>query len=376
MFEINITEIVLYVFFAAVAVQAAIYLFVYPSLLVPPKKIDNTVELPVSIIICARNEEKNLRKHLPSILNQDYPHFEVIIVDDCSDDGTVLFLKQMEAKFPRLRTTRLNPDNKFRHGKKLALTVGIKAAKHELLLMTDADCKPDSLNWLRSFVQKFSNGKSIVLGYGGYVHKKGLLDKLVRYDTMSVAITYLSAARWGMPYMGVGRNMAYSKELFFNNKGFASHYGFISGDDDLFINEVATRANTTVNLDKGSATRSVQVRSFIHWVYQKKRHLSSSQKYRSATKTYLSVEPISRLLYYVVGLASIILFFDTYYLDYILIAIAVRQILQLLVFKLSMHRLGERNLLLYSPVFDAIQPIIYLIFFSNNFIAGGPKKWK
>lgn len=376
MFEINITEIILYIFFAAAAVQVVLYFLVYPAMLIPPRKIENTVELPVSLIICARNEEKNLRKHLPSILAQDYLHFEVIVVDDCSEDGTEFYLKQMEAKHPRLRSTRLNPDNKFRHGKKLALTVGIKSAKHELILLTDADCKPDSNNWLRSFVRKFSNGKRIVLGYGGYVHRKGLLDKLVRFDTVSVAISYFSAARWRMPYMGVGRNLAYSKELFFDNKGFASHYGFISGDDDLFINEVATSSNTTVNLDKGSATRSVQVRSFVHWIYQKKRHLSSSKKYRAATKLYLGIEPLSRLLYYVAGVGSLVIFSDTIYLQYILIAIAVRQFLQLLVFKLSMYRLGERNLLLYSPLLDVLQPFIYLIFLSNNFIAGGSKRWK
>lgn len=376
MLEINISEIVIFIFFAAAAVQTILYLFVYPALLVPPKKIENTVEMPVSVIICARNEEKNLRKHLPLILAQDYPQFEVIVVDDCSDDGTEFLLKQMEAKHPNLRSTRLNPDNKFRHGKKLALTVGIKSAKYETLMLTDADCRPDSEGWLRSFVRKFSGGKTIVLGYGGYIHKDGLLDKLVRFDTIFVAINYLSAARWGMPYMGVGRNLAYSKELFFKNKGFATHYGFISGDDDLFVNEVATKANTTLNLDEGSITRSVQVRSFIHWVYQKKRHLSSSQKYRSATKLYLGIEPLSRLLYFMSGTAALAIFYKSDMLQLILIAIGVRQLVQLVVFKLSMRRLGERNLLLYSPIFDALQPIIYLIFFSNNLFAGGPKKWK
>ncbi len=376
MFEINITEIVLYLFFAAAAVQAVLYIFIYPALLVPPKKIENTVELPVSVIICARNEEKNLRKHLPMIMAQDYPNFEVIVVDDCSDDGTEFLLKQMEAKHPNLRSTRLNPDNKFRHGKKLALTVGIKSAKYDTLMLTDADCIPDSEGWLRSFVRKFSSGKTIVLGYGGYIHKEGLLDKLVRFDTVFVAINYLSAARLGMPYMGVGRNLAYSKELFFRNKGFASHYGFISGDDDLFINEVANSTNTTLNLEEGSATRSVQVRSFIHWIYQKKRHLSSSQKYKSTTKLFLGIEPLSRLFYFMAGTAALAFFYDTNHLQYILIAIGLRQLLQLLVFKLSMRRLGEQNLLLYSPIFDALQPIMYLVFFSNNLFAGGPKKWK
>lgn len=376
MFEINITEIALYAFGIATIIQIIWHLFIYPSIIIPPKKILNTVKNPVSVIICARNEGDNLKQYLPLILKQDYPDFEVIVVDDCSEDDTEFILKRLETEYKNLRSTKLYKDPKFNHGKKLALTVGIKSAKNDVLLLTDADCYPESDQWLKSFVKRFSHGKEIVLGYGGYIPKKGFLDKLIRFDTMNVAMNYLSAARIGLPYMGVGRNLAYKKDLFFNNKGFASHYGLLSGDDDLFINEVATRKNTTVLLDKGTGTRSVQSTCFRNWIYQKRRHLTTGKRYKFGTKLFLGFEPLSRVSFFIGGIICLLAFRETIYFNYILYAIGIRQLLQLITFKLAMVRLSERNLLVYSLLFDFLQPIIYTVFISNNFIARRRKKWK
>jgi poly-beta-1,6-N-acetyl-D-glucosamine synthase len=372
----NFAEILFVLFLAAAGLQLFWYLFVFPAMLVPARRILNTTATPVSVIVCARNEEENLRAHLPVLLQQDYPDYEVIIVDDSSDDGTELLLKQMQQKYKHLRCTRLNDDKKFKHGKKLALTVGIKAASNQLLLLTDADCCPVSDQWVRSFAQRYTQGKEIVLGYGGYERKPGLLDKIVRLDTLSVAANYLSAARIGLPYMGVGRNLSYKKELFFKNKGFASHYKMLSGDDDLFISEVAKKANCTVLVSKDSFTRSKQVDTLRDWRYQKRRHLSTSKEYRFFTKLFLAAEPVSRIAYFLLGIS---LFFAPLTQTMLLTAAYAaggRQILQLAVTKLNMAKLGERNLLLYSPLFDIAQPAIYAVFFVNNYFAKGRKKWK
>jgi len=373
MFEINITELSLYTFCVASALQIVWHIAIYPAISIRPKKILNTIQYPVSVIICAKNEGENLKKHLPLILKQDYPDFEVIVVDDCSDDDTEYILNQLKRDHKHLRSTRLFSDPKFRHGKKLALTVGIKSANNDILLLTDADCYPESDQWIKQFSQRFSSGKTVVLGYGGYVSNSGLLDKLIRFDTTYIALNYLSAARIGIPYMGIGRNLAYKKDLFFNNKGFASHYGLLSGDDDLFINEVATSKNTTVLVEKDAATRSLQSKTFKEWVFQKRRHLTTSKKYKLGTKLYVGLEPFSRILYFLSGALTVISFKNTVFVEYILAMIVLRQLLQLAIFKIAMVHLGERNLLLYSPLFDFLQPIIYTIFISRNIIVNSKK---
>jgi poly-beta-1,6-N-acetyl-D-glucosamine synthase len=204
----------------------------------------NAAAIPVSVVICARNEARNLSDFLPAVLAQDYPHYEVIVVNDCSYDSTADVLKSFEHKHANLKIITVKEDPIHQHGKKFAIMVGIKGASHDLVLFTDADCKPASKQWLRAMTRGVKGEKEIVVGYSKYEKLPGLLNKLIRYDTFHIALQYLSFAKAGSPYMGVGRNLGYKKSLFFHNKGFASHYHIDSGDDDLFINEVATATNT------------------------------------------------------------------------------------------------------------------------------------
>jgi len=196
---------------------------------------------PVSVIICAQNEAENLKNNLPAILEQNYENFQVIVVNDCSTDNSQDILSEMMTRYPNLYVTRIDKDEKFSHGKKLALTVGIKAAKNEWLLFTDADCKPADKNWIASMASNFTEKTDIVLGYGGSIKSKGLLNRLIRFDNLFIALQYFTFARAGIPYMGVGRNLAYRKSLFFKARGFASHHHIISGDDDLFVNQNASK---------------------------------------------------------------------------------------------------------------------------------------
>ena len=255
-------------------------------------------KFPVSIVICARNEAISLQKNLPAILEQDYSDFEVIVVNDCSEDNTDMVIAELRQTYPHLRSTTINKDKKFTHGKKLALAVGIKGAEHEWLILTDADCKPTSKNWIYSMQHNFSEDASIILGYGGYRRRKGLLDKFIRFDTLYIAMQYLGLAISGKPYMGVGRNLAYRKSLFFKSKSFSQHSHLLSGDDDLFINQVATKNNTKVELHKDSQVVSEPVRTWRKWMQQKRRHLTTFSYYRSGSKFYLGLELLSRILFY------------------------------------------------------------------------------
>ena len=266
----NPLYIILIVFGFSFLIQIYYYIIYYSRIIFyrSKKNIDDLKE-PVSVVICARNEEQNLEKNLPSILTQDYPNYEVIVVNDCSEDESEFVLERFQKKFKHLRTTTIKPDEKFYHSKKLALTIGIKAAKYEHILLTDADCYAESNRWIEKMKSNFSEKTDIILGYGGYKREKKLINNLIRFDTLFIAIQYLTFALAKKPYMGVGRNLAYKKSVFFKNKGFASHNHVASGDDDLFINQVANKKNTKIEISKESITRSIAESTLTEKSYQK-----------------------------------------------------------------------------------------------------------
>lgn len=352
--------ILVYCILSVLAVQFLYYLFFYLRISFVRRKKNSGAMVPVSVIVCAKNAADYLQDFLPLVLEQDYPEFEVVVVNDCSYDDTETVLARLSNKYKHLRHTSLFEDAKFKHGKKLALTVGIKSAKHETLVLTDADCYPTSDKWLQAMVSNFSDTKTIVLGYGGYEAKKGILDKIIRYDALFIAMNYLSFAHAGVPYMGVGRNLAYKKKVFWDNNGFESHYFLTSGDDDLFINEVANKKNTTIDLSKDSITRSIQKSSFKEWYFQKKRHSVTSKLYKRKHKMLLGLEPFTRVLTYLFVCAYLIMSFDYFYY-YVIGGFALRLVIQLFVIKLAMKRLDEKKLLLYSPLIDMIIPFFYFI---------------
>lgn len=220
----------------------------------------------------------------------------------------------------------------------------------------------------------FSDSKSIVLGYGGYEHKKGLLNNLIRFDTFFIALQYAGFALAGKPYMGVGRNLAYRRSLFFNNKGFARHSNLQSGDDDLFINEVATKTNTAVVIDPESFTRSIPKTTFTAWLAQKKRHLTTGKYYRGNHKLLLGAENISRILFY---LFFILMLVNQTYLYLTLALFIIRLTTQLAIFKTAMKRLNEKDLLLSSLVYDIVLPVINgILVILNSLSRKKQHKWR
>jgi cellulose synthase/poly-beta-1,6-N-acetylglucosamine synthase-like glycosyltransferase len=327
---------------------------------------------PVSVIICARNEEENLRNNLPLVLEQDYPEFEVIVVNDASADKTEEVLRDMKLKYPHLRTSNIEANLHRKRGKKLALTIGLKAARHAWVLLTDADCKPAGKEWLGRMQRNFTEDTGIVLGYGPYEHRKGLLNLVIRYDSFFIALQYFGYALAGFPYMGVGRNLAYRKKLFFDNKGFASHYDLDSGDDDLFINEVTRETAAKVELAAESYTFSEPESSWKNWYYQKKRHLTTGPRYNTLTKFLLGLEIMSRLAFYASFAA--VLFYQLI-LPVALGIFILRMLSTIVIIKLAMSRLRERYLLLISPLLDIILPLVHIYMVFSNYVAGKRARW-
>lgn len=349
----------------ALIIQLHYILGVYRRVIRYRKKDVKSETGPVSVIICARNEAQNLRKNLPLVLNQFYPDFEVIVVNDGSTDETAEVLSEFKSRYPHLYVTGIEHREGYTGGKKLAQTIGIKAAHHDQLVFTDADCRPASPNWIRQMQSNFLKQTEIVLGYGGYNANKGFLNQWVRTDTVYIAMQYLGFALNKQAYMGVGRNLAYRRELFFRNKGHASHLHIASGDDDLFINETTNSFNTVVEIHPESFTWSEPVGSWKAYFRQKRRHLTTSWHYHRSNQMRLAAELASRGLFYCSCLALLV---SGYLPGVALAGLLIRSLTFLLIFKLVMRRLTERNLLLISLLYELFWPLMagYLTLTTRN----------
>lgn len=312
---------------------------------------------PVSVIICAKNEYHNLVRFLPSILEQNYPEYEVIVVNDASDDDTFYLLREFSDKYPHLKVVTIQENLNFFQGKKFPLSLGIKSAMHEKLLLCDADCSPAGPEWISSMQSAFTSNIEIVLGYGAYFPQPGLLNKLIRFDTLHVAMQYMGFALSGMPYMGVGRNLAYHRSLFYNSGGFVKHYKLISGDDDLFINQVARKNNARVQPDPAGFTYSKPKQTLGSWFRQKRRHLTTGGFYRLPHKIALGLYSFTQLAFF-----ALLIVLAAFKVELILLAaiFVARLGTQLFIIKKAMNRMKEQNFLLLVPFFELFLMIVNL----------------
>ncbi len=359
-------NIIFYFFVLASAIQVFYYLYFFARVAFFKKKQKTqTQQHPVSVIICARNEDENLARNLPGVLVQQYrSSHEVIVVNDNSSDDTRYILQELKKTFKSLHIVELTQEARHITGKKFPLSVGIRESRHEILLLTDADCVPSSEFWIQHIQDAYDEKTEIVLGYGAYHKKKGLLNKLIRFETFHTALQYLSYALAGMPYMGVGRNLSYRKSLFFRQKGFSSINHIPSGDDDLFINKAATPLNTAVVLDPDAITRSVPKTKWRAWLKQKARHYSTARYYKPKHKFLLGLYFATQFFYYPL-LASCLLFSD---LLLTAIVFGTRFLLQAIILRKSMKKLGEADLWPWFVILDMWMFFYYLIF--------APALWK
>ena len=369
----NITFILLITFCIALLIQLIYYWFIFARLAFYKNKNTIRNNEPVSIVICAKNEYTNLKNNLPMILEQDYPNYEVIVVNDASDDETYFLLKIMSDQYKHLKIVNIKEDVNFFKGKKFPLTIGIKSAKNDLILLTDADCKPGSMLWVNKMAQQFQDNTEIVLGYGKYKKEKGLLNMLIRFDTFFIALQYLSYSLSGLTYMGVGRNLAYRKTLFYANNGFIKHYKVKSGDDDLFINSAATTKNAKIAIDFDCHTISQAKSTFSLWMTQKRRHLTTGTYYKFSTKLLLTIYSMSVFVFFSTFVSLLIYAPNNIFLFIALFSI--RLLSQLIIHKRVMNKLNEKKFLLLSPVLELFFMFLNPLIFIFN-IFSKPDKWK
>lgn len=324
-----------------------------------PKLKDHSQQHPVSVIVCARDEDENLARNLPGVLVQNYStSHEVIVVNDNSTDDTKYVLQELKKTFKTLHVVELSQEAKHINGKKYPLSIGIKEAKHEVVLLTDADCVPASEHWIRLMQDGYQENTEIVLGYGSYHKKPGLLNKLIRFETFHAGIQYLSYALAGIPYMGVGRNISYKKGLFFRHKGFSSINHIPGGDDDLFVNKAANRNNTEIVIDKDAITLSAPKRTWKEWRNQKLRHYTTAKYYKTKHKFLLGLYSFTQFLFYP------LLFITALLYDWrlALAGLALRWLVLGFVFYKAMNKMNEKDLWSWFIFFDLWMVIYYILF--------------
>ncbi len=356
----------------AALIQVWYYIhFFYRLVKYKPESKNASQQYPVSVIICAKNEAENLVNNLPGILVQDYrTTTEVIVVNDNSTDESKFILEEFQRGFKNLTVIQLKQEAKGIPGKKFPLSVGIKSSKHEIVLLTDADCIPASEHWIEKMQDGYQPGIEVVLGYGAYKKYPGLLNKLIRFETFHTALQYFSYALAGKPYMGVGRNLSYRKNSFLVNKGFSTINHIPSGDDDLFINMIAKKNNTAIVIDKDAHTLSEPHTSWNSWMQQKNRHYTTAKFYKSSHKFLLSLYATMQTLIYPLTIATAI-FFNWY------IAVGIfllRLIVQTVIWYKSMKRLNEADLFPMFLLFD-VWMFVYNLFFFPSLFRKPARKW-
>lgn len=329
---------------------------------------------PLSVVISARNESENLRKFLPSILEQDYPEFEVIVINDGSTDESEDLLSALEEKYPNLYHSFTPDTARYVSRKKLSLTLGIKASKYDWLVFTEANCTPASNQWLRLMARNFTPRTEIVLGYSGYERGKGWLHRRVSFDSLFTSLRYLGFALAGKPYIGIGRNLAYRKELFFNVKGYSNHLNLQRGEDDLFINQISNENNTRVETDINSTVRMQPVEYYKDWKEEKVSYMATARFYKGSQRLLLGFETLSRLLFYATCVAGIAL--GILHLHWLVAGIAfllwlLRYVVQAVIINKTATEMGDnRHYYLTLPLFDILRPLQSLQFKLYRFYRG------
>ena len=366
-FSDNILSIIILILFGICLVIQLFYHWCYFSKVAFYKrnarpKLDEELE-PVSVVLCARDAYEYLTELIPALLNQDYPDFEIVVVNDCSDDETEEYLKDLERREPRIKAVQLKQHLNFFNGKKFPLSMGIKSAQNDLIILTECNCMPVNDQWLRSVANRYNNNTEIVIGYSPYIQKKSILNRMMRFDALQNGLLYLSAALRRHAYMGIGKNLSYRKELFYRSQGFISHYTTSVGDDDLFINQAATKKNTEVLIDAENTIHTTPTDNFKLWMRQKSSRYSTIPKYGGRARLMLSLFYISQFLFYASFIALLALCAQPaftigdysvwyFYIPILVFLFFLRFGSQLFIYHKASKRLGEKGLLPGLIVYD------------------------
>ena len=348
-------------------IQSCYHWGLYRNLYLHSKKEKKETDTPpLSVILVAKDAASDLQKNLPFILEQDYLEFEVIVIyEQSADDNCEDVLKLLQEKYPHLHHSFIPDSARYISHKKLGITMGIKASHYDWLVFTEPNCRPESNQWLRKMARNFTSNTDIVLGYSNYEKTKGWFNRKITFDTMLNSMRQLGRAIGGHPYTGCGRNLAYRKSLYYNQKGFASHLNLQRGEDDLFVNRTANKKNTRIETSPESIVRITAPHFKKNWAEDKLSYNMTSHYFKGISRYVMGFETCSRLLFFLAIIACLV--YGIWIQDWITVGIAsflwlIRFILLLVVFRKTSIALGERKFYSTLLLFDWMQPLWNLRF--------------
>lgn len=317
----------------------------------------------VTVLITARNKFQHLKVLIPKLFEQDYPKFDVMIVNDQSSDRTKRLLEDLMIRYPKLRSVTIKYTPKHVTAKKFAITLGIKVAKNDVILLTEADCLPSSNQWIRQMTTPVrEEGKTFAIGFSGYQEKEGLLNQWIQFETLLRALFYLSFGLWKSPFMGTGKNLCYRKSFFLEVKGFKGFWGVEGGDDSVFVNTYATGANTKVIINPEAITLSAPKEDWKEYLQTERRQLHVEQYFNVEDKRKMGLYGVSHALYWIGGIGLLLYFLVGLQWEYFLVVLSImglRSAMMLAIFKSA-----SKNLLGNTPKMRALSnDLLYLAYF-------------
>lgn len=370
--EIIIISVVALLFF--IELFYYLYFFNRPTAFIRKKDKKNLHFLqeypPLSVVVYTKNDAENLEKYLPEILEQEYPQYEVIVVNDGSTDDTKDVTSALECRYKHLYQTYIPDEARNLSRKKLALTLGIKAAKYDIIVLTHANCHPGSRIWLQKIARNFIPGIDIVIGHA---YMSGHTSRYAAFNRLMYTLKYLSFALLNRPYRGTGANLAYRKSLFFENKGFSQHLNLHFGDDDLFINEIAGHTNTRTELSPESHMITEYDDNYRAWKELKLQYDFTSRYLHTKAKILFPLEELAAWLFYAGTFFLIItgIFYNAVLSVIGLLLLIIHFVIQTIVYRNAAKLLNGRKLAFSLPFFTLIHPFANLYFrllgrFSRN----------
>lgn len=373
-------QILVCLFLLSVTLQMGYVLYFFAQVFSLKKQERPVLEdkKPVSVVICAKNQARQLEQYLPAIMAQRYTNeagkqlFEVIVVNDASTDDTAQVLQAISKHYTNLTVVTVARDaERNLPGKKFALSKALPHINNELMLLTDADCEPASEYWMELMVAPLHAGKEIVAGYGKHKQAPGWLNGFIRWETLHTFLQYSTYAMVGKPYMAVGRNIAYTRSILMQAEQAKVWSKLPSGDDDLLMRTMAHDHNTAIVTDPQAFTLSEAKSTMQDWVAQKQRHMSTGKYYKPGIKSLLSVYGIAHALIWLLFI-PLLLWGDT---EMVLIAMALRCVTYWFVWAKTADMLQEKQLKLLLPLYD-IGWMLYNFAFSPYIIWKNKKNWK
>ena len=359
-----IITVLFYTFVAFTGVQL-IYYVLFSSVLWKQKKANNSSTPPISVIIFAKNCASYLEKNITYFLNQKYPNFEILLVNNASFDETDDVIEQLKEKHPQLKIVDVENNEAFWGNKKYATTLAIKAAKYEHLLFTEANCVPKSEFWIAEMSKLFSEEKTIVLGYKKLILGNNFTSYLIRFQHVLLTIQGFFAAKSLTPFMAFGENYGFTKNDFFRVKGFVNHIKIRDGKDDLFVRDAAQKNNASYQLSSESFIECETNYTFKSWFLEQRKKNILQKQYKLKHRFFLNFFMFTKVGFY--ALATYLFFVYSYQ---ILLPIVLFYLLfKAIVMGLATKKLGEISVFFLSPILDILLIFIQISIFIANLIS-------